>query len=164
MLRPKLNTGGVAPALKSAALITSDEKNIYLCCTSAGAGIKDGPAWTQDSVVFLVAPPAADAIYRFTVSSDGSVAATMTRGGNETAVDAKNLGIASAVMSSETMWNIEMNIPAAAFGPETGLANETWRVNIVRQNTHDKGETSFWSGEPQNFSTLAGLGDITFLR
>lgn len=162
-LRPKSNTDAVTPRLKSVALITGDEHNIYVCTGAVGGRESDG-GQSRDSVLLLLAPPGSDDIYKFKVTADDGIAVVITRKGRDLVLDAQELGVTYATKCSKKVWNAELRVPLAAVGAVGKLENEIWRINIVRENTQGRGETSFWTGTPQNYSTLEGLREIVFSR
>lgn len=163
MLRPESNTDAGVPIHKSAALITGDQTNIYVCTSAAVAG-QGGDGQSKDSVILLLSAPGSDDMYKFKITADGNITASITRKNRETSLDTKKLGVTSATKMSAGVWGAELCVPIVAIGGAGRLENQVWRLNIICECVHDRGETNFWAGTPQNYSTLEGLSEVVFSR
>lgn len=147
-----LAAGSAVPAgaAGTTAYLTYDDEAVYAafrCGLPAGA-----EAGAEDCVeVFLSPVPAQGAVYRFTVSADGTL---RTSGTDNSGAEP---GVTAAVGRDGSSWNVEVRIPYRALKLPLG-AGERWGINLMRGN-QQTGPTWIWSSAvvpdaPDRFGTM----------
>ena len=140
-----------AGAAGTTAYLTYDDEAVYAafrCGLPAGA-----EAGAEDCVeVFLSPLPVQGAVYRFTVSADGTL---RTSGTDNSGAEP---GVTAAVGSDGNAWIAEVRIPYRALKLPLG-AGKRWGINLAR-NDKLTGQTYLWSSAsiahaaPDRFGTM----------
>jgi hypothetical protein len=146
--------GGMAQA-QTSALLAFDKQNLYIsvyCCD-----IHPGRSQAKDSVQIMLSPnDSGSPYYVITLPAAGSAGFKSVLGKGSSAYQPK--GFVCYIANEDNYWTAEMTVPWASLDTFYPPMPVRWHLRVVRSETVDTPENSYWSQDSSGYNSDRGFG------